>query len=135
MKPAIGWSLAGVGLLGIIVGLGWPQMSCSPQPAEVSESRSIMAQLQIACQQYRTEYGAFPSTAENYRMAEILKSENPRKILFIEFNPRTINANGEIIDGWGTPLRISYLSDDDLLIVSAGKDKLFGSKDDLNNKQ
>lgn len=95
-------------------------------------------QFDVACQMYKTEYGCYPSTSENYRLYIILnggklEKDNSRGIQFMSFNKREISPNGEILDPWQTPYRIVF-DDKGVLVTSAGKDKLFGTKDDITNR-
>lgn len=99
----------------------------------------MMYQLAVSCTLYETEYGTYPSTSENYRLYIILNggnflTDNPRKIQFMSFNAKDISPNGEVLDPWKTPYRIVF-DDKGVLVTSAGKDKLFGTKDDLTNRK
>ena len=50
------------------------------------------------------------------------------------FKVNQMDSRDELVDGWGTPFRISYLSDSEVSIVSAGPDKIFGTPDDITNQ-
>jgi type II secretory pathway pseudopilin PulG len=93
-----------------------------------------VSQIYTACQNYQIEYGTLPETSENYRLKKILCGDNPRKIEFLSLKTGQINPNGEIIDPWGTPFRITFDSDSKVHVISADPDKIFGTADDITNQ-
>ena len=102
-------------------------------PAREVRARSLAAQLETACFAYLTEYGTLPPTSENYRLIKILSEDNPRKIVFLNLRPIDLSPNGELLDPWGTPYRITFDSNSKVHMVSAGPDKVFGTPDDVTN--
>ena len=122
-------------VIAILTGLAWPTMAIN----RVAPSRTVVmvlfSQLQVACQAYQEEYGILPKVSGNVGMTDVLNGNNPKKIVFIEFHSKSLNQNKEVIDPWGTPLRFGFLPDSDILIESAGKDRIFETKDDLSNKK
>jgi type II secretory pathway pseudopilin PulG len=89
--------------------------------------------LKAASSAYYSELKRPPSTTENSRLVAELGSENPLKIAFTAFSEKELSPNKEIIDGWNTPFRFELTSNvtRPLRIISAGKDRIFGTKDDL----
>jgi len=87
-----------------------------------------------ACQAYKIEYGTLPQVSENNRLKEILCGDNPRKMEFLTFRPNDVSSNGEMIDPWGTPFRITFDPDSKIHVISAGPDKIFGTPDDITNQ-
>jgi len=83
---------------------------------------------------YVQDNGEVPVSSENYRLVQIFTGNGSDKNSYFTPNSRTVNANHEFIDGWGTPLRISFVSKDNILIRSAGPDKIFGTPDDITNQ-
>ena len=68
----------------------------------------------------------------NSEITSALNGNNPKKINFID--PQAgmrINANGELVDAWGTPFFFHQLSGTDMEIRSAGPDKKMWTIDDL----
>jgi hypothetical protein len=107
---------------------------CINRKISLATSTSVAVRdLWVACKAYKTEYGKYPETSENIPLVKILKSENPRHLVFIEFMKRDLNANGEAIDAWGIPLRFSFSEAEGVRVWSAGKDHLFGTKDDITS--
>jgi hypothetical protein len=91
---------------------------------------ALLNDLRTACEGYRMEYGTWSPTFENYRLVECLLGNNPRKIQFINLTPKQFSRNKEVLDAWGTPIRIT-MPNQTLFLVSSGRDKIFGSKDDV----
>lgn len=93
---------------------------------------------------YKTEYGSYPATMDNHQIYILLNGgsvdkvvgvgkENPRHIQFMAFNKHDINAQEQIVDSWGTPFRF-FIDNVGVTVVSAGKDKVFGTADDVIEK-
>jgi len=89
--------------------------------------------LKAALQQYHAEYGALPG-GNSSQILTVLRGENPWKICFFTAPPRSINPSGEFIDPWGTPYYIGYASTSRVFVRSAGKNKIFGDKDDITTE-
>jgi type II secretory pathway pseudopilin PulG len=109
------------------------------EPAQLSMALKAQAgiaitQIQTACLNYYTEYSTPPESSENYRLIKILCGDNPRRIAFLSVMPRDLNPNGEMIDSWGTPFRITFDSDNKVRVISAGPDKIFGAADDITSQ-
>ncbi len=85
-----------------------------------------------AVQYYEKEYGVMPPVTSNAQFIKVLMGDNPRKIEFIDMGPRQDerNANGEMIDPWGTPFQFSVDDKGKFHFRSAGPDKIFGTADD-----
>lgn len=118
------------GIVGVLICLAIPSMPGGLSSTKSGETTALINQVNAACVQYKVEYGALPPS-ENRRLAPILIGDNPRKIAFMEILPRHLNEKGEILDAWGTPLRITCRANDLVVIESAGSDGLFGTKDDF----
>jgi hypothetical protein len=61
--------------------------------------------IHTAVRAYRQEFGALPSESP----AELMKSfrgANPKKIVFMGFEPERLSSSGEFLDCWGEPFRI-----------------------------
>jgi hypothetical protein len=113
-------------------------------PHLLSTGRKAMAhtmveQFTVALSMYYTEYNSYPSITDNAQLHLILDGgsintahgvENPRQIQFMSFNKRDINAKGEVVDPWGTPYRFTF-DEKGVTVTSAGKDKQFGTTDDI----
>jgi len=96
-----------------------------------ARTRIELAQIYTGILAYETEYGGQPETSSNRALVQILEGKNPRNIPFVIFNHWELNSNGEAIDGWGTPIRISFRDSENPLVQSAGPDRLWSTPDDI----
>ncbi|MBI5685760.1 MAG: hypothetical protein HZC54_11860 [Verrucomicrobia bacterium] len=92
-----------------------------------------MRSIHVAMKCYKNEFDKYP-TGDSHAIFQSLTGNNPRHITFIEFHPRDVNADGDLLDPWGTPYRV-YFSGDELLVRSAGPNKRFngGSSKDSDD--
>lgn len=134
-RKVILWSIGGFFGLAILIGLAWPSITVCGTPSPQAMMQALYAQISLACQHYKQEYGTYPELPENKTLIAVLTGENPRKIVFFEPNPKQLNEQKEILDMWGTPIRIALLPDTPPSFVSAGKDKTFGTSDDIKDKR
>ena len=69
--------------------------------------------------------GSYPNGG-NIEVSKALQGNNGKNVIVIVGSARknSINEKGEIVDPWGTPLRI-YFSDTGVLIRSAGPNRRF----------
>jgi hypothetical protein len=92
---------------------------------------SVMDNLRIVFHQYASMFGGNP-VGTNPEITAALNGKNPKGANFI--NPdegMRINANGEMVDPWGTPFFFHQLSGTEMEIHSAGPDRIMWSPDDL----
>lgn len=102
-------------------------------PPPVMSTADLITALKAAGAAYYDHYHAIPATPENYVVIMALTGKTRDKQSFIDLNPGQISPNGEILDEWGTPLRFLFSQDlsDPPKVWSAGKDKIFGTADDI----
>jgi hypothetical protein len=105
-----------------------------PSTAKRFRTAALATNVDLACQNYRTEYGTLPSASENKRLVAALCGDNPHKIEFLSLKKTDLNPNGELIDSWKTPLRSIFLPGSKVQVISAGPDKIFGTQDDITNQ-
>lgn len=70
-----------------------------------------------AIQAYKVEYGQLPSLA-NRELIKDLSGRNGRRIPFLSLSKRDLNNAGEVVDSWGTPLRIVLRAEGNVEIIS-----------------
>jgi len=92
------------------------------------------SQVQAAVLGYYTEYSEYPSAPNDATLITELMGDNPRKVEFLALHSSDLNANGELVDPWGTPLQLSIDADGTLHARSAGPDRIFGTPDDIVGK-
>jgi hypothetical protein len=76
-----------------------------------------------ALQKYKENVGAYP-IGSNAEIVKALKGRNAKNIIILMGRKTDLNDKGEIVDQWGTPLRI-YFSDNGILVRSAGPNRRF----------
>lgn len=94
----------------------------------------LMAMINAALSAYETDNSALPPSSENYLLVKELTGEGLTPKVYTLPRPNELNANREFVDGWGTPLRFVFKGKDDVLSISAGPDKIFGTADDITNQ-
>jgi hypothetical protein len=67
---------------------------------------------------------------ENHEITAALAGANALKFAFISRRHPAINAQGEMCDRWGTPLRFHAMSGHQMEIRSAGPDRQWRTPDD-----
>jgi hypothetical protein len=92
---------------------------------------AVLESMRRVIQGYNTEFGENP-VGNNAEITHALMGENPRHLNFIQPNTGLrVNANGELVDAWGTPFFFHQLSGQDMEIHSAGPDRVMWTSDDL----
>jgi hypothetical protein len=117
----------GIGIIAIAVGVvwaarAWNTLRVNARTAQFNES---VDDLFTALQKYKEKVGTYP-TGGNLEVSKALQGANNKNVIVIVGSARknSINEKGEIVDPWGTPLRI-YFSDTGILIRSAGPNRRF----------
>jgi len=106
--------------------------------AKKARLASEFTQIQTAVHGYYTEYSVYPSASDSATLVRILsgaaKEGNARQIPFINLKPSDLDAQGNLLDPWGTPVEVSVMTDGKIRFRSAGPDKIFGTADDITNR-
>jgi hypothetical protein len=111
-------------LLGIGAVWGWNAASKFTKERSVRAFNSEVDNLFEAFHQYKQHVGNYP-TGNNSEIARaLLLGENSKRIIILAVKKAELNAKGEIVDPWGTPLKI-YFANNEVLIRSAGPNKQF----------
>jgi len=79
---------------------------------------------------YRNRFRAFP-TGDNREIVNALTGANPERLPFFPRDHPNLNASGEWVDRWSTPLFFHHLASDVIEIRSAGPDRTLYSADDV----
>jgi hypothetical protein len=92
---------------------------------------TALQNMQRAVHQYGQMFGGNP-VGTNPEITSQLNGDNPKHINFINPQPGAhIDAEGELVDQWGTPYFFHQLSGSQMEIHSAGPDKIMWTSDDL----
>jgi type II secretory pathway pseudopilin PulG len=98
-----------------------------------SPTVNAIVQIQTAIEAYDTEYSEMPDASNNAHLIKVLSGDNPRKIEFISIKSSELSPDGQVLDEWGTPLRIYIDVYTKIHVTSAGRDQIFGTPDDITN--
>ena len=92
---------------------------------------TVLQNVERAVHQYGDMFGGNP-VGTNPEITSQLTGNNPKSINFITAQAgMRINADGELVDAWGTPYFFHQLSGTETEIHSAGPDKIMWTADDL----
>ncbi len=100
--------------------------------ARIERTTVFIADLSAAYQAYVADNGGLPTDTDNRHFYDAISGVGARKY-YMTFNSRDLNAHREIVDAWGTPLRVTRVADS-IKIESAGPDERFGTADDIVNR-
>jgi len=116
-----------IGIVAIAVGTVWAARAWNTLRvnARTAQFNNDVEDLFTALQKYKERVGSYP-TGGNIEVSKALQGNNSKNVIVIVGSAKKSNLNekGEIIDPWGTPLRI-YFSDTGILIRSAGPNRRF----------
>jgi hypothetical protein len=117
--------LVGIGVITVIVGIIWASRAWSTWQvnARTAKFNEDVENLFIGLQKYKETVGAYP-IGSNADVAKALKGSNPKNVIILVGRKNELNEKGEIVDPWGTPLKI-YFCDNGVLIRSAGPNRRF----------
>jgi hypothetical protein len=92
---------------------------------------TVLQNVQRAIRKYSDMFGGNP-TGTNPEITGQLSGNNPRHMNFITAQAgMRVNADGDLVDPWGTPYFFHQLSGAEMEIHSAGPDKTMWTPDDL----
>jgi hypothetical protein len=121
MKKALAIPLAVVGVAGVLlVAKAWTPWHTEGKLAKFNADAENLI---LGIQQYREFTGGYP-TGNNANIARALLGRTEKKVLILAVRKSDMNDKGEILDPWGTPLRL-YFSDNEVMIRSAGPNKVW----------
>lgn len=117
--------LVGIGVLTVIAGIIWASRAWSTWQvnARTAKFNEDVENLFVGLQKYKETVGSYP-IGSNSQVAKALKGANPKNVIILVGRKNELNEKGEIVDPWGTPLKI-YFSDNGVLIRSAGANRRF----------
>jgi hypothetical protein len=91
--------------------------------AKTSKFNIDVENLFVGLQQFKEHVGSYP-TGNNADILKALQGQNSKNLIVLVGRKSELNSKGEIVDPWGTPLRI-YFSGTGILIRSAGPNRRF----------
>ena len=129
MKRLIFWPVA-LAIIALLVAMLLPAETGPTLNKNARCKVVLMMKLQAEIKNYQYEFGSYP-TGDCAQVFKKLFGDNSKKIEFLRPQNTFTNQAGEFLDPWGTPFAINFLSTNSFVISSAGKDKIFGTKDDI----
>ena len=116
-------------ILFILVALGgaaWGYFAVRKWQSKQNE-RTLSAevdQLFEAFHKYKQIVGKYPQGSNSEIAKSIREGDNEKHLMIMAVKDAQLNAKGEIVDPWGTPLKI-YFAQNEVLIRSAGPNHQF----------
>jgi hypothetical protein len=120
----------------ILIAIGllvWPALREGPRPKPNTRVIMELASLRYACLAYRAEFGTFP-TGATAQTCLLLSGKNLKNIPFMEWSNDRMGSDGTFLDFWGTPYRMDFQNPTNPVVRSAGKDRSWGTKDDIEGE-
>ncbi len=105
----------------------------APPPAINPAIERDLEKVSLMLRDYRTLMGENP-VGSNAEIMQAVMGGNPRGARLGPPEGQNINANGELVDAWGTPYFFHQLSADHMEIRSAGPDLKMWTDDDIVRK-
>ena len=106
-------------LIGILMSFIAPQLLSHPDKARKLEVSAELKTIKNALHMYYLDHQEFPVAASGL---DVLAKGDAQGNVYLADQP---------IDPWGLPYELRELSSGELLVVSAGVDKQFGTEDDV----
>ena len=91
--------------------------------AKTSKFNVDVENLFVGLQQFKEHVGSYP-TGNNADILKALQGQNSKNLIVLVGRKSELNSKGEIVDPWGTPLKI-YFANNEVFIRSAGPNKQF----------
>lgn len=125
-----------------IAGICLPVLHRARNKATIAKTKAIINTIEAALSIYETDFGDYPYS-EGYGskiLFEVLQGpcENDKwNGPYIRFKKDEVDKEGNILDAWQTPIVYKYPQTEyknvPFLLISAGQDKKFGTRDDIRN--
>lgn len=103
----------------------------APSAAVNETALDDVESVSLLLQEFRRAFGAMPVGELNEEIVRRLQGENPRGLAVLPKTHPAINAEGELLDRWGTPYRFHPESSWMMTVRSAGPDKRMWTSDDI----
>ena len=118
-------------LIFMLVAIFFPQFGCRDHRGEFQMKCQLeLVSLGTALESYQSKYLVFPE-GDAVEIVKALLGDNPEKIKFLDVRASDLSPAGEFLDPWKTPFAIKFSPTNSFILSSAGKDKIWGSKDDI----
>lgn len=118
-------------LIFMVVAIFFPQFGCRNHRGEFQMKCWLeLVSLGTALEAYQSKYLIFPEGSA-VEIVKALLGDNPEKIKFLDVRASDLSPAGEFLDPWKTPFTINFSPTKSFVLSSAGKDNIWGNKDDI----
>src|SRR5215471_28234 len=108
-----------------------PGLAYSASSPPDASPEAVLGNMRNAIHLYSSMFGGNP-VGTNPEITRALNGENPKQTKFLKPEAGVrINATGELVDPWGTPLFFHQISGTEMEIRSAGPDRRMWTADDV----
>jgi hypothetical protein len=91
---------------------------------------TVLDKARVVIHNYHAAFGENP-VGTNPEITAALSGKNPKSVNFVAESGLRVNANGEMLDGYGTPFFFHQISGQEMEIRSAGPDRVMWTFDDV----
>lgn len=127
-----------IAIMAILMGITIPVIRSANARAKIARAKSDIAKLEAAAEQYKNDYGSYPSSSSDTNLYAAARSTSPiTKKPYIQFKEKDIVMQ-RVVDSWGTPYKYTApgtRNTKSVDIYSFGPNKTddAGAGDDINN--
>ena len=108
-------------------GRAWNTLKVNARTAKFNDD---VENLFVGLQKFKEHVGVYPM-GSNAEVVKAMNGQNQKNVIILVGRKTEVNEKGEIVDPWGTPLRI-YFSDAGALVRSAGPNRRFDDSTSLD---
>lgn len=98
---------------------------------DTNEEEDIAIVQELLAFYRRSNNGSNPDGGLNYSIVQELRGRNKKQLAVLPEDLPAINQDGELVDRWGSPYFFHPVSDQFMEIRSAGPDRTFWTRDDV----
>ncbi len=129
-------------ILSSIAAISLPVLNRARNKALISKTKAIINTVEAALSLYETDFGDYPEGDGSGSKVLVEKLQGPCNDErwhgpYIRFKKEEIDEDGNILDSWKIPILYKYPQTDydniPFLLLSAGPDRKYGTKDDIGN--
>jgi len=107
-----------IAIIALLAGLLFPALSAAKRAAKEGAARVKINQMATAFRAYYNEYSLWPTNPSPAAVTNTIiwngifagtdTTNNPRKIVFLEFKSGETSASGQILDPWSQPYNLGF---------------------------
>jgi len=129
-------------IISLIAAISLPVLHRARNKALISKTKAIINTVEAALSLYETDFGDYPEGDGSGSKVLVEKLQGPCNGdrwhgPYIRFKKEEIDEDGNILDSWKMPIIYKYPQTDydniPFLLLSAGPDRKYGTKDDIGN--